>query len=123
MNIVEWLFAFAASVYFHFFGTTTRYTDNNASYTLDLHAAMPYWNMTDDQRQELWSDGLHFTAEGYELMGSIISDRLFEIISEQPSFSVETPVDGSQKLLDSSIIRPSADGYGVLVTDVDTSDG
>ncbi|RQM05218.1 hypothetical protein DH86_00004242, partial [Scytalidium sp. 3C] len=69
----------------------------NNFYTLDLHAAMPYWNMTDDQRQELWSDGLHFTAEGYELMGSIISDRLFEIISEQPSFSVETPVDGSQK--------------------------
>ncbi|KAH8820419.1 SGNH hydrolase-type esterase domain-containing protein [Xylogone sp. PMI_703] len=70
-------------------------------YTLDLHGAMPYWNMTEDQRQVLWDDGVHFTTEGYDLMGSIVSDRLFEIVSENDMMGEIS----SESLLGAGLLR------------------
>jgi len=51
-------------------------------YTLDLHSAIPYWSMPEEQRNEIWDDGIHFTEAGYDLMGSIISDRIIQLILE-----------------------------------------
>lgn len=52
-----------------------------SSFTLDLHAEMPYWSLPKDKRAELWDDGLHFTEAGYDLMGSIIAERLVQLSS------------------------------------------
>jgi lysophospholipase L1-like esterase len=48
-------------------------------YTLDLHAKIPYFSMPEARRKEIWDDGVHFTPEGYDLMGSIIANRLMEL--------------------------------------------
>ena len=61
-------------------GNETK-TDSN-SYTLDFHKKMPFWGIPEAKRNELWDDGVHFTAEGYDLMGVIIADRLIEVIEE-----------------------------------------
>jgi hypothetical protein len=49
------------------------------SYTFDLRAAVP-WDMPDEQRNEIWDDPVHFTAKGYDLIGTLLAKRLGEII-------------------------------------------
>ena len=39
------------------------------SYTFDLHKAIPFWSMKEEQRKAIWEDGVHFTEKGYDLMG------------------------------------------------------
>ncbi|KAL3418641.1 GDSL-like Lipase/Acylhydrolase [Phlyctema vagabunda] len=51
-------------------------------YVLDLHAAIPWTSMPEDRREEIWDDGVHFTEEGYDLMGSLVAGRLLEIMQE-----------------------------------------
>ena len=41
---------------------------------------MPYGSLSDEQRKELWSDGMHPTEKGYDLMGKFFAKRLSELI-------------------------------------------
>jgi len=36
--------------------------------------------MGDEERNEIWDDGLHLTPKGYERMGELVADRLIELI-------------------------------------------
>jgi hypothetical protein len=39
--------------------------------------------MTDEEkRDEIWDDGLHFTEEGYSVMGGHVAGRLVELVAE-----------------------------------------
>jgi len=38
--------------------------------------------MPEEKRQKVWDDGVHFTEEGYDLMGEIIAKRLAGLIGE-----------------------------------------
>ncbi|CAJ2503868.1 Uu.00g112620.m01.CDS01 [Anthostomella pinea] len=50
-------------------------------YTLDLHKAIPYHAMSDEDRERYWdSDGVHLTAAGYDLMGEKVAEGLIRII-------------------------------------------
>ena len=53
------------------------------SFTLDLSAKIPYFSMPEDERREIWDDGTHFTPRGYDLVGTIISSRIVELVEEQ----------------------------------------
>jgi lysophospholipase L1-like esterase len=64
---------------------------NQSSYTYDLHSAFPYWNLTDEQRNELWDDGVHPNNIGYDVIGSLLADRLKDLISESERFKQLTP--------------------------------
>lgn len=61
-------------------GMLGRESADRSSYTLDLHSAIPFWSMPNAKRREIWDDGVHFTAKGYDLMGNIVADRLVEVI-------------------------------------------
>lgn len=50
-------------------------------FVFDLFEKMPYHSMTEDQRDELWDDGLHFTEKGYEVIGGMVAERLIELLS------------------------------------------
>jgi lysophospholipase L1-like esterase len=63
-----------------FVGLLGRESADRSSYTFDLHTAIPFWSMPKAKRREIWDDGVHFTAKGYDLMGKIIADRLVEVI-------------------------------------------
>ncbi|EPE36622.1 SGNH hydrolase [Glarea lozoyensis ATCC 20868] len=52
-------------------------------YTLDLCSLIPFQSLPEKRRNELWDDGVHFTHEGYDLMGNLIGERLVEIITAQ----------------------------------------
>jgi len=49
-------------------------------YIFDLHKEMPFHNLSEEQRRNIWDDGVHFTEKGYQIMGEKVADRLIEII-------------------------------------------
>lgn len=71
-NLYVYLLAQSISI-----GTTGA---NGRSYTYDLHAAFPYWNLTEERRKELWDDGVHPNDVGYDLIGNLLAERLRELI-------------------------------------------
>lgn len=36
--------------------------------------------MPEEERDEIWDDGLHFTPAGYERVGRLVAERLIEIL-------------------------------------------
>ncbi|KAJ5157647.1 uncharacterized protein N7482_008747 [Penicillium canariense] len=50
---------------------------------VDLHSKIPYHSATENFQDEIFDDGLHFTAKGYELMGSVVGERLVALIEEE----------------------------------------
>ncbi len=54
---------------------------NESSYTYDLYATFPYWNLTEARRREIWHDGTHPNEAGYDIWGSLLGARLKELIS------------------------------------------
>lgn len=53
------------------------------SHTFDLKTAFPYHSLDQKERVRLWADTVHFTAQGYDLVGELIADRLLEILGGQ----------------------------------------
>jgi lysophospholipase L1-like esterase len=49
-------------------------------YVLDLKAKMPYHDMEEEERDEIWDDGLHFTANGYERIGWWVGAAVLAIL-------------------------------------------
>jgi lysophospholipase L1-like esterase len=39
--------------------------------------------MSKDERKEIWDDGLHFTAAGYARIGTLVAERLVEILQRE----------------------------------------
>jgi lysophospholipase L1-like esterase len=50
-------------------------------FVFDLHAKLPYHSMPQNERKEIWDDGLHLTPQGYERMGELVAERLMELWS------------------------------------------
>ncbi|TLS24576.1 hypothetical protein PpBr36_08817 [Pyricularia pennisetigena] len=49
-------------------------------YVHDHHAAVPYWSLSQEERDKYWDDDVHLTADGYDLMGKMIAARLVDIL-------------------------------------------
>ena len=58
-------------------------TPRNNSHSFDLRAHIPYHSLTEDQRDDLWDDGLHMTPAGYNRMGQHIADALIRLIQQE----------------------------------------
>ncbi|KAF7868459.1 hypothetical protein EAF04_004990 [Stromatinia cepivora] len=50
-------------------------------HVFDLHDAVPYWSMPEEERSRIWADGLHFTDEGYDRMGALVGGELHRLMS------------------------------------------
>lgn len=48
------------------------------SHAFDLHKHIPYHSATEDFRELIFDDGLHLTAEGYDLVGDLVADWLIQ---------------------------------------------
>lgn len=46
---------------------------------------MPFHSLTEDQKVELWDDGLHFTPQGYDMIGTLVTERLLELLKPLPT--------------------------------------
>jgi hypothetical protein len=62
---------------------------------------MPYHSMTDEEnRDEIWDDGLHFTQRGYSVMGDHIASRLVDLVAERKGRTKLDTKDGEAGLGD-----------------------
>jgi hypothetical protein len=52
-------------------------------FVFDLHAKIPYHSMDEKERKEIWDDRLHLTSKGYERMGELVAERLFELLDAE----------------------------------------
>lgn len=53
---------------------------SNHSHVFDLHAAIPYLSLSDEEQKKYWDDHVHMTPRGYDLMGEKIAASLVNII-------------------------------------------
>lgn len=49
-------------------------------FLFDLREEIVYHGMGEVEREEIWDDGLHFTAKGYERLGRMVGERVLEIL-------------------------------------------
>ncbi|KAG9237272.1 SGNH hydrolase-type esterase domain-containing protein [Amylocarpus encephaloides] len=52
-------------------------------HTLDLYHIIPWVSLPEERRKALWDDGVHFSPEGYNLMGQVIARELIKIINKE----------------------------------------
>jgi hypothetical protein len=50
------------------------------SHVFDLHGKIPYHSASESFRGEMFDDGLHLTAKGYDLMGTVVGEHLVNLI-------------------------------------------
>eukprot|EP00879_Flechtneria_rotunda_P021836 GHRR01023026.1.p1 GENE.GHRR01023026.1~~GHRR01023026.1.p1 ORF type:complete len:206 (+),score=58.77 GHRR01023026.1:1090-1707(+) len=50
--------------------------------SFDLAAALPYESMQEEQRWDIWDDGVHLTVRGYDVMGELIHNALMPLIKQ-----------------------------------------
>ena len=48
----------------------------------DLKTHIPYHSLSEAEQTKYWSDGLHLTPVGYDLMGGFIGDALVDLIKQ-----------------------------------------
>lgn len=61
----------------------------------DLKSKLQFHGMSDEDRAEIWDDGLHFSIAGYGLMGELVTYRLVEILRQKgvSADSEGSPID------------------------------
>ncbi|KAI6644944.1 hypothetical protein MCOR14_000655 [Pyricularia oryzae] len=67
-----------------------------SSYVHDHHAAVPYWSLSQEERDKYWDDHIHLTADGYNLMGKMIAARLVDILCEEEMEVKNRPLTSSR---------------------------
>lgn len=53
---------------------------NEDVYVFDLYEKIKYHDMSEEDRNEYWDDGLHLTAAGYKMMGEMVAKRVTEFV-------------------------------------------
>lgn len=53
-----------------------EYCTNFQIKLIDLETKIPYFSLSQSKQKELWDDGVHFTAKGYDLFGEIIFEAI-----------------------------------------------
>jgi lysophospholipase L1-like esterase len=57
--------------------------DRDGVFTFDLHAKIPYHALNEQEKREIWDDGLHLTSKGYERLGQLVAERLIELLEAE----------------------------------------
>ncbi len=87
------------------------------SYKLDLKTKLPYFSMPERERKEIWDDGTHFTAKGYDMMGNIIADRIIELVSEDGVIEQVTAKTEEKKELKKRSMKSERQAKGKVLRD------
>ncbi|CAG8984218.1 hypothetical protein HYALB_00004201 [Hymenoscyphus albidus] len=63
-------------------------------YTFDLYNEIPYESLGEEEKKELWGDGVHYSSKGYDLMGRLLAARIIELVGEE--MGVKNERDGKR---------------------------
>ncbi|KAL0474805.1 SGNH hydrolase-type esterase domain-containing protein [Neurospora intermedia] len=67
-------------------------------YTFDLHAAFPFYAMSEADRERYWDDGVHFTPAGYDRMGNKIGVTFVSMLVREQSDNDRTPMGRKRRM-------------------------
>ena len=72
------------------------------SHTFDLHEAVPYLGMSEADRERYWDDAVHFTPDGYDLIGQKVGLKLVSLLV-QDKLTANPPRRRQRKFRDDDI--------------------
>mmetsp|Transcript_27969 Transcript_27969/g.39046 ORF Transcript_27969/g.39046 Transcript_27969/m.39046 type:complete len:265 (+) Transcript_27969:119-913(+) len=49
---------------------------SSKTHVIDFAAEFPYFSLSEEEKRDLWDDGLHYTPQGYDRMGEIVYAEL-----------------------------------------------
>jgi len=52
-------------------------------HVFDLHAAVPFFDMSESDQTAFWDDGVHFTPDGYNLIGNKVGMGLVKLLEQE----------------------------------------
>ncbi|KAK4153553.1 SGNH hydrolase-type esterase domain-containing protein [Chaetomidium leptoderma] len=87
----------------------------------DLHKHVPYWSMTEADREKYWDDLVHFTPDGYDLIGNKVGIALVSLLAMDRANSPQRPqkrrrlFKGDDKKYDEETGDPTAIDQGYVV--------
>ncbi len=61
------------------------------SHVFDLNAAVTYYSMSEVDRKRYWDDHIHFTPDGYDLIGNKVGIRLVSILAKERALNSPPP--------------------------------
>ncbi|KAF4627932.1 hypothetical protein G7Y89_g10219 [Cudoniella acicularis] len=86
-------------------------------HTLDLHSKVPYWDLPEARRKEIWDDGVHFTAKGYDLIGNILADKIINLVTgvvTVPENNVWVHGSEKEELKRDNVMKMREVGFGAI---------
>ncbi|KAK3330776.1 SGNH hydrolase-type esterase domain-containing protein [Apodospora peruviana] len=60
-------------------------------HAFDLHAAIPYFAMSAEDRRRYWDDAIHFTPDGYDFIGNKVGIYLVSILAREKAENDPSP--------------------------------
>ncbi|KAK4034061.1 SGNH hydrolase-type esterase domain-containing protein [Parachaetomium inaequale] len=90
-------------------------------HVFDLNKAVPYWSMTETDRAKYWDDHLHFTPDGYDLIGNKVGMALVSLLATEKANDPQRPQKrrrlfrGDDKPFDEEAGDPAAIDQGYVV--------
>lgn len=79
------------------------------SHVFDLHAAVPYWSMSEEDRVRYWDDAIHFTPDGYDLIGQRVGIALVSLLVKERTKS-DTPARQRRVYRDDDLVFAEESG-------------
>ncbi|KAH6854652.1 SGNH hydrolase-type esterase domain-containing protein [Chaetomium sp. MPI-CAGE-AT-0009] len=87
----------------------------------DLHAAVPYYSMSESDRKKYWDDHVHFTPDGYDMIGNKVGIALVSLLAKEKANSPQRPqkrrrlFKDDDKKFEEEVGDPSALNQGYVV--------
>lgn len=97
-------------------------------HVFDLHSAIPYFAMSQTDRERYWDDPIHFTSDGYDLIGNKVGIALVSILAKERADKAPPPTKkrrlfrDDDKKFEEEVGDPHAIDQGYIVvrrTDLD----
>ncbi|KAK3363119.1 SGNH hydrolase-type esterase domain-containing protein [Lasiosphaeria hispida] len=88
-------------------------------HVFDLHSAVPYFAMSAQDQERYWDDGVHFTSDGYDLIGNKVGISLVSILAKERA--ANTPAKkrrvfrDDEKSFEEEVGDPTAIDQGYIV--------
>jgi len=85
-----------------------------------LHAAVPFFTMSESDQEAFWDDGIHFTPDGYNLIGNKVGMGLVKHLEQeraanQPPVKKRRVFRDDEKLFDEEVGDPTSLDQGYVV--------
>ena len=98
-----------------------RFSNDWNSHVFDLNAVIPYFAMSEGDRERYWDDAIHFTPDGYDLLGNKVGIALVNILAKERADAMPIPAKkrrvfrDDNKVFEEEVGNPTEIDQGYIV--------